>query len=459
MKKLNPADFGFLLFESRQTPMHVAGLHIYSIPDDASPNFLQELIHDFRHVDEYQAPFNQVLKYPALKAGTPGWVQDNEFDLDYHLRHSALPAPGGMKELEILVSRLHGTLLDRSRPMWEMHFIEGIEGGKKYAVYFKMHHALIDGVGGMRLMESCLSSKQDKKLPPPWGARSRKPKKSKPTPQLSELLATVFDNALTQARTVPQITRAYARLAREAVKQETSLGVPYKAPRSILNQPITGQRRFTVKSFDLDRIKTLGKSLGATLNDVVMAMCGSAMRIYLLEHDALPSKPLVADVPVSIRPADGGSSGNAISFILANMGTELDDPAERLKAIQESMTEGKNLLQGMSREAIMNYTMTAMAPFTAGQAAGISFKRRPMFNVVISNVPGPKSHLYMNGARLEEVYPVSLLFHGQALNFTITSYVDTLDFGLIGCRDALPGIAKVADHLDAALEELESIAG
>ncbi len=457
MKKLNPTDLGFLLFESRQTPMHVAGLHIYSLPPRAPEDFLQQLIQDFRHVDEFQAPFNRVLRYPRLKAGIPGWVEDNQFDLDYHLRHSALPRPGGLKELMILVSRLHSTLLDRNRPMWEMHFIEGLEGNR-FAVYFKMHHSLIDGVGGMRLMESCLSTQRNKKLPPPWAARAGGQRKRKPVPQLSELLRSVVDTAMHQAKTIPQITRAYARLAREAVKHETALGVPYLAPRSVLNVPITGQRRFTVKSFKLQRVRKLATDLGATINDVVMALCSAAVRTYLVEHDALPDKPLIADVPVSVRPSDGGSSGNAISFILANMATEIEDPEERLKVVKASMSEGKKLLQDMTREAINNYTMIGMMPFTAGQAAGFSFKRRPMFNIVISNVPGPKKHLYMNGARLEDIYPVSLLFHGQALNITVTSYVQSLDFGLIGCRDALPGIARVADYLEDAMAELEKLA-
>ncbi len=460
MKKLNPTDLGFLLFESRQTPQHVANLSIYTAPQGRRANeFVGELIQDYRHVNKVYPPFNQVLRYPPLKAGTPGWVEDDEFDLDFHLRHSSLPKPGNMKQLEILVSRLHATLLDRERPMWEMHVIEGLEKNR-FAIYCKMHHALIDGVGGMRLMESVMSTDPEKgKLPffavPP---RSKKKMASGTVPQISSLIQSTIEQAASQAKTVAQVTQAFTRLAKEARKTDKKLGVPYAAPASMLNTKITGQRRFTVAKFDMERIKKLGKKLGGTLNDVIMAMCAGALREYLEEHDDLPDKPLIGQVPVSVRPADGESTGNAISFLLCVLATDMEDPLERFARIHDSMSEGKKFLQGMSREAIMNYTSLGFLPYSIGQITRRPSTRRPMFNVVISNVPGPRRHLYMHGAHLVELYAVSLLFHGQALNITITSYVDSLDIALIGCRDALPGIARLAEYLDHALLELEKAA-
>ncbi len=460
MKKLNPTDLGFLMFESRQTPQHIANLSIYQVPKGKHPeDFVGQLIQDYRHVKKVHPPFNQVLRYPPLKAGTPGWVEDDEFDLDFHLRHSSLPHPGSMKQLEILVSRLHATLLDRERPLWEMHVIEGLENNR-FAVYCKMHHAMIDGVGGMRLMESVMSTDPDKGKLPFFAVAPRKKKKmaSGTVPQISSLIQTTIEQATSQAKTVAQVTAAFARLAKEARKSEKQLGIPYAAPASMLNCKVTGQRRFTVAKFKIERIKELAKTLGGTLNDVIMTMCAGALREYLIEHDGLPDKPLIGQVPVSVRPADSESTGNAISFILCVMGTEMADPVERFAKIRASMSEGKDLLQSMSREAIINYTSLGFLPYSIGQITGRPSLRRPMFNLVISNVPGPKRDLYMNGAHLDELYAVSLLFHGQALNITITSYVDSLDIALIGCRDALPGIARLAEYLEHALTDLEKAA-
>lgn len=242
---------------------------------------------------------------------------------------------------------------------------------------------------------------------------------------------------------------------------ETAEVAPYQSPNSILNVRASGARRFVADTWDMKRVKAVAKATDSTMNDVVLAMCGGCLRDYMLSQDALPKEPLVANVPVSMRTADeAGAGGNAISVIQANLGTHVTTAAERLAVVKESMAGGKKRLQRMGKQEMMAYTVMANMPFTIGQALPIGGRVRPMYNVVISNVPGPKKPLYLMGAKLVANYPASLVFHGYALNITLTSYCDeTLDFGFTACRRAVPGVQRMLDHLEDALVELEKTAG
>ena len=242
---------------------------------------------------------------------------------------------------------------------------------------------------------------------------------------------------------------------------ETAEVAPYQSPNSILNVRASGARRFVADTWDMKRVTAVAKATNSTMNDVVLAMCGGCLRDYMLSQDALPKEPLVANVPVSMRTVDeAGAGGNAISVIQANLGTDVTTAAERLAVVKESMAGGKKRLQRMGKQEMMAYTVMANMPFTIGQALPIGGRVRPMYNVVISNVPGPKKPLYMMGAKLVANYPASLVFHGYALNITLTSYCDeTLDFGFTACRRAVPGVQRMLDHLEDALVELEASAG
>jgi diacylglycerol O-acyltransferase len=259
--------------------------------------------------------------------------------------------------------------------------------------------------------------------------------------------------------TIPVVARGLFEMFREAARRgETA--APYQAPKTILNVPISGARRFAAQSWPIERLRAVGKAGGGTLNDAVLAMCAGALRRYLLEQGALPEEPLIAMIPVSIRPKDAEEHyGNAVSAILCNLATHLDDPLLRLEAIRRSMQVGKNALSGMSREAIVNMGVLMAVPMLIGQLLGLDGRTRPAFNVTISNVPGPKKPLYWNGARMEGIYPVSIVTDGQALNITLTSYVDHLEFGLIGCRKSLPHLQHLLGHLEDSLAELERAAG
>jgi len=459
MKRLSPMDAAWLYVDSNDTPMHVGSLTIFSIPKSAPADFLQKLYTQLRAARTFAAPFNLKLRSAKMKSVMPGWTEDRRIDLDYHLRHSALPKPGGERELGQLIQRLHSHPMDFNRPLWECTVIEGLEDNR-FALYMKMHHSLVDGVGGMRMLQRMLSTNaRAKNLPPPWtqgygGGTAKRPRASAAESKLQKLLSGVR----AQVEMAPVLSKAFADTVKQVFQHaEPGWSTPFEGPKSILNSRVSGQRRFATQHYDLERVRRVAKKAGVSLNDVFLGLCATALRRYLDEIHALPDKPLTAGVPVSVRPADDDEAANAISFIIANLNTHIDDPIERLKAIHDSAQVAKEHLQALPKAAIANYTMVFMAPFILQLLAGLGGKGRPMFNVTISNVPGPGERLYFNGARLEQMYPVSLLSHGQALNITAVSYDGQFNIGFTGCRDTLPSMQRLAVYMGEALEELEAV--
>jgi diacylglycerol O-acyltransferase / wax synthase len=258
-----------------------------------------------------------------------------------------------------------------------------------------------------------------------------------------------------QADSVPNIARAFGAMVGAVRNKEDVLQIPFDTPQSIINCRIRAPRRFATQRYALERLRTVGKAAGATLNDVVLALCGGALRRFLSELGELPDKPLTAGIPFSVRPKDDAGEGNAITFIISTLGTDIDDPLERLQAICASTRRAKQHVQGLPRQAMTQYTLLLMAPYMATLMTGIGGRTRPMFNITISNVPGPEQALYFRGARMEASYPVSLVSHGQALNITCQSYDGFLHFGFTGCRDSLPHMQRIATYTGEALQELE----
>jgi WS/DGAT/MGAT family acyltransferase len=386
-------------------------------------------------------------------AGQWAWQEDNQIDLEHHVRHSALPRPGRIRELLALASRLHSTLLDRQRPLWEMHLIEGLEDGR-VAVYTKIHHSLMDGVAGLRLLQRTLTDDpEDRSLRAPYLNRDGDRVRSadgggSPLGALPGLAK----GALNEMTALPPMMfRATEKLLREQAQ-----ALPSAAPRTILNGQITGSRRFAAQSWELDRLRGVAKASGTSLNDAVLAMCSGALRSYLDEQNALPDQPLIANVPVSLHAMGiGTSAGNNVGSILANLATNERDPAVRLTKINESMIAGKERLAGMTALQISASAALAMAPVALSSFFGVNRLLPPPFNLVISNVPGPKVPLYMSGARLDAFYPLSIPTNGQALNITVTSYADSMAFGLTGCRRDVPHLQRLLGHLETSLAELE----
>jgi WS/DGAT/MGAT family acyltransferase len=459
--RLNPLDASWLLVESRDTPMHIAGLMPFSLPEDARPGFLQDLMADLRTPRGVVAPWNHCLQRPGLRHPMPCWVE-GEVDLEYHVRHSALPGPGGERELGQLVARLHSQPLDLGRPPWEFHLIEGL-AGRRFAIYVKMHHSLIDGISGVRLlMRSMAESAADSLgLPPFWAPDAvrrpqRRAKAAAVAPSFDALLGTLREGIGAQARSVPKIAGAFAAMARAAVGGAESMTLPFEAPRSSLNGRVRGQRRVATLQVPIPRLRAIAQGAGCTLNDVVLSVCGGALRRFLVEDGTLPDRPLTAGVPVSVRPADDEGTGNAITFIVASMATDVDGARERLAAVVASTKLAKAHAQTLPRDAMTPYTMLLMAPSMVSMLTPLGGRVRPMFNVTVSNVPGPDVPLYFRGARLEAIYPISLISHGMALNITCESYAGTLNFAFVGCRDAIPHLQKLAVHAGDELDALEA---
>ena len=433
--------------------MHVAGLQVFELPDGVGPDWLGEQFDQMLERDDVSPLFRKRVHRSLRTAGQWAWEDDDNLDLDYHVRHSALPAPGRVRELLTIASRFHGTLLDRQRPLWEFHLIEGLEGNR-FAAYTKVHHAMIDGVSAMRILERSLTTDPDADVAPPWTYRRPPSPAAEPTvPNPFEAVLEVARGGLGIAALTPNILRA----ARQAMDEELAI-VPFKAPPTMLNVHITGARRFAAQSWSLERIKAVAGQAGVSLNDAVLAMCSGALRRYLIEHHDLPAESLTAMVPVSLRE-DDSAEGNAVGAVLTSLATNVVHPADRLDRIHESMRIAKSTLSGLSPIQRLAISAANMLPSPLVSMLGGGEGFRPPFNLTISNVPGPADPLYLNGARLQGIYPLSLPYHGQALNITISRYVDNLEFGLIGCRRRVPHLQRLLVHLEDSLAELEDAIG
>ncbi len=463
---MDPTSAAFLLAENRNQPMHVGGLQLFRKPEGAGRDYVAQMYRSMLDVDEVAPLF---LKRPHRSVTTGGqwtWTEDPAFDIDYHVRHSALPKPGRVRELLELCSRLHGTRLALERPLWEAHVIEGLRDGR-IALYTKVHHALVDGVSSMRLLQSVLSTDPDARgMPPPWAAGPAAARAERARTEadhtLMDLPLSAFRTALGLTAEAAGLPAALVRTLSRGVRNETS-AVSLYAPRTILNTRITGSRRFAAQDWPIERMRAIGTAAGTTINDVVLAMCSGAMRRFLGELDALPDAPLVAMVPVGLKAKESQSAsaagGNAIGAVMVKLGTHLPDPAKRLGAIHSSMADGKQALGAMTPVQILAMSAVGMAPALLTPMLKLQGIARPPFNLIISNVPGPRATHYYNGARLEGMYPLSIPIHGMALNITCTSYDGRMGFGLTGCRRTVPHLQRLLAHLDDELAALERACG
>lgn len=447
MRPLSPVDFIFLSLEKRQQPVHVGGLFLFKLPENAPADFVHQLVEDIRNSRAVPvAPFNQVLNGLF-------WDEDEEFDLDQHFRHISLPRPGRIRELLVYVSQEHSALIDRAKPLWECHIIEGIEGNR-FAMFFKMHHAMIDGVAGMRLLEKSLShSPTENRIVPLWAVVNNKLKRPKTNPisKTTKLLRTISE----QIQTIPNLSRELANTLFKEIGKNPDYVSTFQAPQCIFNQPISASRRFAAQSYELSRFRNISKKLGVTINDAVLAVCSGALRSYLIGQRALPKKPLIAMVPISLR-SDDSDSGNQISMILANLGTHKGDPLERLNIIRSSVQNAKQRFGRMSATEILSYSGMVYGLAGLNIISG-ALPRHQAFNLVISNVPGPREPLYWNGAQLDALYPASVLMDGQALNITLTSYMDKLEVGITACRRTLPRVQSLLALLEEEIQTFEHL--
>jgi len=320
---------------------------------------------------------------------------------------------------------------------------------------------MIDGISGVRLLQKILSTDPTQlDMTPPWCVEpsSRRPSAGDSVSSIQGAFNQAVEALKVQAGSTPRLFGAVARLAAAARrKNDNALTAPFVGPQSILNNRITGQRRFATQHYEIDRIKAICRETDSSLNDVVLQLCGTALRRFLLEQDKLPEHPLTAGIPVNVRPADDEGTGTAISFMIASLATDEPDPKARLEQIKASTHRAKEHLQSLPRHVLNQYTMLLMSPYIMQLVSGLGGRMRPVFNVTISNVPGPQQPLFYEGAQLQAMYPVSLVTHGGALNITCLSYAGALNFGYTGCRDTLPSMQRLAVYTGEALEELEQL--
>ena len=492
MRQLTSLDMQFLALESATQTGHVGGLAIL----DASTAPRGELGCDeirtlLRERLPLLPPFRWRLAEVPLGLDYPYWIDDEEFDLDYHVRELALPKPGSDAQLAAQVARIMSRPLDRKRPLWELYVIDGLTSGNT-AVLTKIHHALIDGMSGAEIMGLLLDLSAEGRKPhelPDPGDMGQLPDNGAGPPGTAEMLArglmgvpryplrmlksmpkavphiedTPF-GVLPGAGTIGKATDRAASLVfrgRSARPPRSGLA----APRTSFNKRVSAHRRFSFGQMSLEEVKEVKNAFGSTVNDVVVSICAGAVRRWLIAHDELPDEPLVAQVPVSVRTGEqAGTYGNRILLMSAPLFTNVADPVERLAAHHEALSDMKDRHKALPAELLQDAN-NFIPPAVFSRAAQLTFRLassrpgRPTWNLVISNVPGPQLPLYMAGAELVANYPVSVITDGMGLNITVMSYRGHMDFGLVADRDQMPDLPKLLDWLHDELSSLRKAAG
>ena len=448
-----PLDLMFFLTETPQSPKHVGAVQIFQLPAKAPDTYLRDLVADFKAAPAV-SPFNCHPHFPRV--GMPQWREDEEMEMNYHVRHSALPAPGSKQQLMDVIQRLHATLLDRRRPCWMCQVIEGLEGNR-FAIYSKVHHAYIDGMSGVKRMYGSLSaSPTEKKVVTTW---SYQPESSlSRSGQTQRHRATAFDKLLSQGKGLVEASGFLGNIGLQWLKlRGGNAQIPFSASRNRMNRTIEWDTRSTaVCTFELDQIKAIGHQRGCTVNEVVLAIIGAALDDYLEEHRENGQSPLVAMCPMSLRSAGDDSAKTQVSAVHVSLGEPTAAIGERLNQVIASSQAAKEAVSGLSSEAMMDYGVIIFGLWELLSRTGLERFITPSYNVLVSNVPGPPDgDMYLRGSRLESSYPISALLPGVNLNATLLSHGNKLDFGLLGDMHALPDLDIVVERMAYRLAELE----
>ncbi len=469
MKHLSGMDSAFLHMESPEMPMHVGSLNVLDLPEGYSGDFFEDVKTNLQQRLHLAEVFTRKLSLMPLDLSNPVWVEDEDIDLDYHIRHVSLPKPGTNRQLQQYVARLHSSLLDRSRPLWEFFIIDGLKSGQ-VALYIKVHHAGIDGQAGVAVAQAMFDLTASGRVIKPPRPRARR---NEYQLGIAELLGAAVRNTLQQSvglvKSLPLIAGSVKNLLiseKDASgKRNWSLPKDFTlfAPRTSLNVAITNQRTFAGRTVPLAEVKQIAKLLGVSLNDVVMATTAGGLRAFLRENNELPDKPLLAAVPVSLRAEGDTTSNNQVSMVTMSLATDVKDPLARIRKIHASSANTKAKM-GRYKAAIPTDFPLPLAPWLMSAMASLFSRSRlanvmpPLANLVISNVAGIPVQLYFAGAKVVSYYPVSIPAHSMALNVTVQSYNGRLDYGLIACRRALPDVNELADALLAEHRSLLELA-
>jgi diacylglycerol O-acyltransferase / wax synthase len=458
--RLTGLDASFLHLEDEAAHMHVAAVMTFA----GSPPDIDELAEGIESRLHLVPRYRQRLAFVPLGQGRPRWVDDPHFNLRYHVRHTALPEPGTEDQLKRLAGRVFSQRLDRDKPLWEMWVVEGLGGGDRFAVLSKTHHALVDGVSGIDIMSVLFDTQPEPAAPAPEGKRWL----PAPTPSRAQLLGEALVERITVPAEVVRGARALfrgpRRIASAAMGSLAGVGAMARvgfspAPRTLYNERIGPHRRFTWVRMQLSDVKAIKNGLGGTVNDVMLATVtgalGRHMRRRGVDTDGLE---LRAMVPVSVRSEEArGALGNQVAAMMAPLPVGLQDPVSRMERISEAMAHLKSGGQAVGAQVLTELTGFA-PPNIMSQAARVVARQR-MFNLVVTNVPGPQFPLYMAGRELKDLFPMVPLAPNQALGIAIMSYNGTINFGLVGDYDLMSDIDDLADDLHASLGELADAAG
>lgn len=473
MRQLTGLDSAFLYLETDRSPMHIGGVAIIEPTAPDGPFTLERLKDLLRSRLHTSRAFTQKLADVPLNLGRPYWVEDPDFDLDAHVERTQLPEPGGMEELRALASWEFAQPLDRDRPLWHLLLVEGLESVRgvppgSLAIISRVHHAAIDGLSGVEMMAALYDpSPVPREMPAPEPVATEEGGEEA-EPSKIEMLRRVGKGILPGARqlggvvgeTLRGVVRSGATWAFERVEPPP---FPFSAPRSVLNGSVSRERTWDCVHLDFERVRKIRAAAGATVNDVVLTICAGALRRYLHEEEALPEQPLVAMCPISIRTEDQkGTLGNQVSAMLVSLATDLDDPGERLARVMRSAYDSK-----LYNRAIGARTLTDVGDFIPFSVAGLGTrlytrmhlaeKHRPIFNLVITNVPGPRIPLYVAGARLLANAGMAPIFDGMGLILAVMSYAGRLSIGVTSCPDILGDPYRFTSYFEPALEELEAV--
>ena len=467
MHHLSSLDASFLHFETPETPMHVGSLMLLELPEGYEGDYYEDVKAVIGKRVHLASVLTRKLAQMPFELAEPVWI-DDDVDIDHHVRSLTLRRPGTMEQLHQLIARLHSSLLDRSRPLWEMYVIEGLENGQ-VAFYTKAHHSGVDGKAGTELAKVMYDvSAQIREVAPP----RRKYGGNRYQLGVAELLQAAISNTARQYKLLGQLLPKAAKalnaagsvlLSQRRGKGERALNLGL-APKTIFNDSITNQRSYSTLSLPFDELKMLGKRVGGTVNTIVMAMCASALRKFLKDRNLLPKEALIAGVPVSLREAGDDSMNNQVSMVRVDLATDIEDPAERFKVIHASSEAAKAVVRELKPVLGVDVPLMGSPWFMTSMASlygrsNLARQSPAMANVLISNVPGPPAQLYVAGARMASFYPVSIPYHGSSLNITVQSYAGQLDFGLTACRRILSQEEsyELIANLRAALKEIERL--
>lgn len=477
MERLTGLDAGFLYMETPTLHMHTIKVAVLD-PRDTAPTDTTDpgtdLWIDFvraqvgRRMDRLPPLRRRMVEVP-LGFHHPVWIEDPDFDIEFHVRRVVVPSPGGPRELDGVVADVAGRPLDRSRPLWEMHVCEGLADGQ-VGVIVKIHHSVADGVAAAALLANVMAFDPAEDHAETGAPATVSDWKGEPIPGSGQLLRDAFLDHLRQLTSLPMLLMRtlgnVVALLRHKRGSDVSTPKPViDAPRTSFNNALTPHRAFATTSLSLAEVKRIKNVFGATVNDVILASTGGALRAYLAERGELPDRPLLAGVPISSdKPEDDVRlSGNKVSNLFTSLATDIPDPVRRLEVIHDVTAEAKvmqNLLGVETMQQWVQYTPPRPYAWAVRQWSRyrVADQLPPPINAVVSNVPGPRQPLYAGGARLEHLYSVGPILEGIGLNVTVWSYLDRLDVGILACREGLPDAHRIADLLHEAIAELGAAA-